>query len=84
VRPGLGLQARVVRVLLTVPHLESTASHYRHMMSIAQHLPRDRFSLEVCYLRDNGRDRVVPLLVDLVARAFVARYRPRANRFFHL
>jgi glycosyltransferase involved in cell wall biosynthesis len=66
-----------IRVLLTVPHLSSTAHPYRLMMSIARYLPRDEFSLTICSLRANGYEDTAPLLRGMGIEPFVARYRPR-------
>ena len=44
-----------IRVLLTVPHLNPTASPWRETMSMARYLNRDKFQLTVCALRDGGR-----------------------------
>lgn len=64
-----------IRVLLTVPHLTSSASPYRAMMAIARYLPKDRFDLTICSLRRNGIEETGPLLDELGVSYFVARYR---------
>ncbi|HKD17399.1 MAG TPA: glycosyltransferase family 4 protein [Thermoanaerobaculia bacterium] len=73
--------AHPIRVLLTVPHLESVASPYREMMAIANHLPRPEFDLTICSLRENGRAEVEPTLRELGVEVFVARIRPRGPHF---
>ena len=76
---------RPIRVLLTVPHLTSTAAPYRHMMALAKYLPRDRFALSICTLRRNGWDETKPLLDQLGVSLFSARYREKITspkRFF--
>jgi glycosyltransferase involved in cell wall biosynthesis len=65
-----------IRVLLTTPHLLSTASPYREVMAIAKYLPRDEFDLTVCTLRDRGLDLAGPSLKAFGVRAFAARFRP--------
>lgn len=71
------------RVLLTVPHLSSTASPYRELIAIARHLPKAEFELVVCSLRSDGLDTTGPLLADLGVRSLVARFRPRGHRPRH-
>jgi glycosyltransferase involved in cell wall biosynthesis len=76
-------QTGPIRILLTVPHLESTASPYREMMAVARYLPKPEFSLTICSLRDNGREAALPLLQELGVKVFVARYRPRGKSVGH-
>jgi glycosyltransferase involved in cell wall biosynthesis len=71
---------RPIRVLLTVPHLETVASPYREMMAIAKYLPRPEFDLTICSLRESGRAEVEPELRALGVEVFVARVRPRGPR----
>ena len=66
-----------IRVLLTVPHLTSTAAPYRHMMALAKYLPRERFALTICTLRRNGWEETKPLLDTLGIPLFSARYREK-------
>lgn len=66
-----------IRVLLTVPHLNSTASPYREMIAIAKYLPQDEFSLTICSLRKNGISETGPVLDTMNIPYFVARFRPR-------
>jgi glycosyltransferase involved in cell wall biosynthesis len=66
-----------IRVLLTVPHLSSTASPYRETMSVARRLPRDGFSLTICSLRTSGYAEAASLLREIGVPVFVARFRPR-------
>lgn len=75
---------RRIRVLLTVPHLSSTASPYREMMALAKYLPRDQFQLTICSLRINGFAETVPVLEKLGCRVLVARFRPRGRKLRHL
>jgi glycosyltransferase involved in cell wall biosynthesis len=65
-----------IRVLLTTPQLQSTASPYREVMAIAKYLPRDEFDLTICTLRKQGLDLAGPVLEALGVPAFVARFRP--------
>jgi glycosyltransferase involved in cell wall biosynthesis len=65
-----------IPVLLTVPHLNSTASPYREMMAIVKLLPRSEFRLTVCSLRDGGFRDAAPVLESLGVECFVARFRP--------
>lgn len=67
---------RPIPVLLTVPHLNRTASPYRELMAIATRLPRAEFQVTVCSLRDGGLRETQPLLRDLGLECFVARFRP--------
>lgn len=45
-----------LRVLLTVPTFDSTASPYREMNAVARYLPREEFDLTVCGLRKKVRE----------------------------
>ena len=76
---------RPIPVLLTVPHLNRTASPYREMMAIVELLPRADFKLSVCSLRDGGFSETAPLLEKLGVECFVARFRPtgRSPRAIH-
>lgn len=65
-----------IRVLLTVPDLESTTSPYRELMAIARYLPRPEFSLTVCSLRENGYQETEPLLRALDVVCLQGRFRP--------
>jgi glycosyltransferase involved in cell wall biosynthesis len=67
---------RPIPILLTVPHLNPTASPYREMMAIVNFLPRSEFRLTVCSLRDGGFKQTAPLLANLGVDSFVARFRP--------
>lgn len=78
-----GGQSQPIRILLTVPHLESTASPYREMMAVARYLPRPEFDLTVCSLREDGFETTAPLLKELGAKVFVARFRPRGKQWGH-
>lgn len=66
---------RKIRVLLTVPHLTSSASPFREMMALAKYLPKDKFELTICSLRKNGVEETGPLLDALGVPYFFARYR---------
>jgi glycosyltransferase involved in cell wall biosynthesis len=66
-------------VLLTVPHLNPTASPYNEMMSIARYLPNDEFRLTICSLRDGGFSETAPVLKDLGIPCFVAPFRPTGH-----
>lgn len=68
-----------IRVLLTVPHLTSTASPYRQMMAVAKFLPRDEFDLTICALRGNGSEETLPQLEAMNVSCFIARFRPRGH-----
>ena len=48
-------------------------------MGLAQHLPKERFSLTVCSLRSDGVEESRPLLQEFGAQVFVARFRPRGG-----
>ena len=67
---------RPIPVLLTVPHLNQTASPYRETMAIVELLPRADFRVSVCSLRDGGYSETAPLLEKLGVDCFVARFRP--------
>jgi glycosyltransferase involved in cell wall biosynthesis len=77
-------RSQSIRVLLTVPHLQSTASPYREMMAVARYLPRPEFSLTICSLRQDGYETTAPLLRALGAEVFVARFRTRGKTMGHL
>lgn len=64
-----------IKVLVTVPHLTSSASPYRQMMALAKYLPKDEFELTICSLRKNGFEETGPLLEVLGVPYFFARYR---------
>jgi glycosyltransferase involved in cell wall biosynthesis len=66
-----------MRILLTVPHLSSTAHPYRLMMAIARYLPRDEFTIGICALRPKGSDETIPRLREFGIEPIIARYRPR-------
>ena len=61
---------RPIRVLLTVPHLNPTASPWRETMSLARYLDRNRFHLTICALRDGGWSETQPLLEEMGVPAF--------------
>ena len=65
-----------IPVLLTVPHLNPTASPYRETMAIARYLPREEFKLTICALRPKGVPESIPVLRHWGVDAFVARFRP--------
>lgn len=73
-----------IRLLLTVPQLNSTASPYREMVALARYLPHDQFQLTICSLRDNGFAETAPVLQKLGCRVLVARFRPRGRKYAHL
>ena len=66
-----------IRVLLTVPHLNRTASPYREMAAIAKHINKEDFDLTVCALRDAGHEETGPFLERLGVSWFVVPFRPR-------
>lgn len=66
-----------IRVLLTVPHLNRTASPYREMAAIAKHISKDDFDLTVCALRDTGHQETGPFLEKLGVSWFVTPFRSR-------
>lgn len=72
-----------IRILLTVPHLQSTASPYREMYALAKYLPKEDFELTICSLRDNGFSEAAPLLMEFGYQVLVARFRPRGRSFRH-
>ena len=76
--------SRPIRVLLTVPHLSSTASPYREMIAIARYLPRDEFRLTICSLRKNGVEQTGPELEALGIPYLIARFRPRGRTLRHI
>jgi glycosyltransferase involved in cell wall biosynthesis len=65
-----------IRVLLTVPHLNRTASPYRETMALAKYLPSDEFHLTICALRDGGFDETAPILESMGVPCFVSPFRP--------
>ncbi len=70
-------QSRKIRILLTVPHLNRTASPYREMIAVAKHLSRNDFELTICTLRDAGHQETGPYLERLGIPWFVSVFRPR-------
>ena len=66
-----------IRVLLTVPHLNRTASPYREMAAIAKHISKEDFDLTVCALRDAGHEDTGPVLENLGVSWFVTPFRSR-------
>src|SRR5271155_4442963 len=66
-----------IRIVLTVPHLNRTASPYREMIAIAKHVSKKEFDLSVCTLRDAGHQETGPLLASLGVPWFLAVFRPR-------
>ena len=79
-----GTPSQRIRILLTVPHLQSVASPYREMMAIANYLPRPEFDLTICSLREAGQAEAEPILRALGVRVLVARIRPRGRTRQHL
>ncbi|MCU1243882.1 MAG: hypothetical protein JWO71_4608 [Candidatus Acidoferrum typicum] len=75
--------SRPIRVLLTVPHLNRTASPYRETMAIAKHLPSDQFQLTICALRGQGFSEAAPLFEKLGIRCFIAPFRPTGRTLKH-
>ena len=69
--------AERIQILVTVPHLNRTASPYREMAAIAKHLSREEFDLTICGLRDAGYEETGPFLDKLGIPWFVAPFRPR-------
>ena len=74
---------RPIRVLLTVPHLNRTASPYRETMALAKHLARDQFQLTICALRAHGFSEAEPFIQSLGVRCFVAPFRPTGRSLKH-
>jgi glycosyltransferase involved in cell wall biosynthesis len=70
---------RLARILLTMPHLNSSASPYREMMALVRHLDRSAFRLTVCGLREKYPPEVEASLRDLGAECMVARFRPTGH-----
>jgi glycosyltransferase involved in cell wall biosynthesis len=75
---------RPIRILLTVPHLNRTASPYRETMALAKYLSRAEFHLTICALRNSGFSETAPILQDIGVPCFVAAFRPtgRSPRHF--
>lgn len=72
-----------VRILLTVPHLNRTASPYRETMAFAKYLPSAEFHLTICALRDGGFFETAPILQDIGVPCFVAAFRPTGHSLRH-
>lgn len=68
-----------VRVLLTVPHMNRTASPYREMMALARYLPDSVYRLTVCTLRDTGFEETAPILASMNVPSLVAPFRPTGH-----
>ena len=73
-----------VPVLLTVPHLNRTASPYRETMAMARYLAGSEFRLTICALREKGFQETAPVLKDFGVNAFVAPFRPTGRTPAHL
>jgi glycosyltransferase involved in cell wall biosynthesis len=73
-----------IRILLTVPHLKSTASPYRETMAIVKYLSQRDFQLTVCSLRVDGFEEVAPFMKEAGVPYFVARFRPRGKWMRHV
>jgi glycosyltransferase involved in cell wall biosynthesis len=78
VPPTTATTSRRIRVLLTVPHL-NTASPYREMMAIAALLPRDEFDLTICSLRNTTFVETARRLSSLGVPLVVAAFRPKQH-----
>jgi len=73
-----------VPVLITVPHLNRTASPYRETIAMARYLPGDEFALTICCLRDKGYEETAPQLAGCGVRSFVAPFRPTGRTPGHV
>lgn len=82
--PNLSADNQKIHVLLTVPHLCSTANPYGEMMALARYLPQDQFQLTICSLGNNCFAETAPALEKLGCRVFVARFRPLRKEFAQL
>jgi glycosyltransferase involved in cell wall biosynthesis len=69
-----------IRILVTVPHLNRTASPYREMMAIAKHICKREFDLTICTLRNAGHEETGPRLASLGVPWFLSVFRPRNRR----
>lgn len=67
-----------VSILLTVPHLNPTASPYREILALARYLPADEFRLTICALRAIGCEETAPVLARCGVPWTVAPFRPTA------
>lgn len=65
-----------VRVLLTTPHVKTTASPWRHIEAIVKYLPKDEFDLTVCSLSKSLDEAPLRLLQDHHVHYIVRRFRP--------
>jgi glycosyltransferase involved in cell wall biosynthesis len=72
-----------IRVLLTVPHLNGTASPYRETMALAKYLPGAEFHLTICALRDGGFAETAPILQSMGVPCFVSPFRPTGRSAKH-
>jgi glycosyltransferase involved in cell wall biosynthesis len=69
-------EKRPIRVLLTVPHLNSAAAPYRDMMAIAKYLPQGEFDLTICSVGRKGYEKTKPILQELGRECKMLRLRP--------
>lgn len=72
--------ANKIKVLLTTPHLNTTASPWRHIEAIVRYLPKDEFDLTVCSLSSISDELALSLLQKYHARYFVSRFRPLGGK----
>lgn len=68
-----------VRVLLTTPHLVTTASPWRHIEAIVKYLPKDEFDLTVCSLSKSLDETALRLLQNHQVHYIVRRFRPHCE-----
>lgn len=73
-----------ISILLTVPHLNRTASPYRETLALARYLPGPDFRVTVCSLREKGFPETAPALEGMGVDAFVAPFRPTGFSPAHL
>src|SRR5271155_1571683 len=69
----------MLKVLLTVPNLDATASPFREAMGLARYLPSSGFALTICALRPDGVSEGPPALAAAGVKCFTARFRPRGK-----
>lgn len=80
----MATSSQPIRVLLTVPHMNCTASPYREMMAMARYLPDEKFQLTICTLRDSGFEETAPLLTSMNVASLVAPFRPTGHNLWQL
>src|SRR5260221_13002647 len=74
-----GAETQRFHLLLTVPNLQTSSAPWRETLAIARWLPRSKYRLTICSLRNDGVAEAQPLMAELGVSVFVACFRPRGK-----